>query len=361
MDQAGARLTGNNVNTESTTFLEGWRFEGIPEGTLEDCCLILATYRRPNEICELLETVNKMRRRPAEVVVVDGSPDDDTRKTVSGWVSKTKVLFNLLYAKSPKGLTRQRNAGIDLSSRRYVFFLDDDCIPQGDYFEEVRRVFIDDPAGDVGAVSGLIINEMLQPLSLRWRLRLALRLAPQIEPGVYHHSGTSVPYNLISPFVGVRPIDTLSGCTMTFRREVLEHERFSEFFDGYAQGEDLEISLRVRRRWSILWCGAARVIHQHALGGRPGSFAKGVMEVRNRHFIWKRHSPNASSSDKLRFWLDVLFLMGVDVGSFCYRPSRTYHLAHAGGLMSGAIGSIFSPPRFEEPAPRKQYQLCIAS
>ncbi len=346
------------VSVKLTTSLDGWRCAGnLDQGTLKDCCLILATYRRPKEIRRVLQAVNNMQQRPVEVVVVDGSTDDDSQHAIAGWLAKARLSFNLIYAKCPKGLTRQRNAGIDLSSGRYVFFLDDDCIPQEGYFAEICRVFDDDRARMVGAVSGLIINEMLQPLSRRWRLRFALHLAPQVEPGVYHPSGTSVPCNLISPFVGVRSIDTLSGCTMTFRREVFKRERFSEFFDGYAQGEDLEISLRVRRRWTILWCGTARVVHEHALGGRPGSFAKGVMEVRNRHFIWKRHTPAASNFDKLRFWLDVMFLMGVDVANFCYRPSHTYHMAHARGLLKGTISSILSPARFREPAPCKQYEL----
>jgi GT2 family glycosyltransferase len=344
------------VSPQSATCLPGWRIGGTLEATLADCCLILATYRRPNEICALLQSVNAMPHRPAEVVVVDGSPERDTEKIISEWISNENVSFDLTYARCPAGLTRQRNAGIDLSSRKYVFFLDDDCLPQGDYFSQIRHVFVDDVDSRVGAVSGLIVNEMSSPISFRWRVRLSLRLVPRIEPGTYHPSGTSVPLNLIAPFSGVKPIDTLSGCTMTFRRSVFEQYRFSEFFSGYAQGEDLEMSLRIRRRYTLLWCGDARVVHNHAKGGRPASFSKGVMEVRNRYFIWKRHSSDAALSDRLRFWLDVAFLLGVDVASFSRRPSRR-HLSHAMGLCCGAVNSIFAPAVYAEPRAQKQYEL----
>lgn len=344
------------MSSQPETGLPGWRVDGTLEATLGDCTLIVPTYRRPNQISELLQTVNEMPHRPAEVVVVDASPESDTERTISEWIAHENLSFDLIYARCPKGLTRQRNAGIDLSSREYIFFLDDDCLPKGDYFEEIRRVFAEDRSCRIGAVSALIINEMYHPISLRWRVRLALRLVPRIDPGIYHASGTSVPANLIAPFAGLRFIDTLSGA-MSVRRCVLNQHRFSEFFSGYAQGEDLEISLRIRRHWSIVWCGDARVEHYHAPSGRPTSFAKGTMEVRNRHFIWKRHTPVAKWSDRLRFWLDIMLLFVVDLGSFCRRPSQIYHLSHAAGLITGALTAIFAPSRYKEPPPRKQFYL----
>jgi GT2 family glycosyltransferase len=341
------------------TPLPGWRIEGASTSTFSDCSLIIATYQRPNEVLELVERIDELSSKPFEVIVVDGSPGWETEEKLRSWTAQVKADFDLTYVKCPAGLTRQRNAGIDLTSGNYVFFLDDDCLPQANYFAEIRRVFHKDTAGKVGAVSGLISNEMQAPLSLRWRMRLALGLVPRLSPGIYDASGTSLPANMISAFSGLREIDCLSGCAMTFRRAVFNQHRFSEFFSGYSQGEDLEMSLRIRRHWTILWCGDAHAIHCHAPGGRPPSFRKGVMEVHNRYFIWKRHRPDVARLDRLRFWLDIAFLVAFDLLSFCRYPRQVHHLSHAGGLVRGAIHSLFRSPSYQEPLTQTRYELQV--
>jgi len=337
--------------------LPGWVVKASAPGALEDCTLVVATYKRPKELLELLQAVQSSADPPAEVTVVDGTPGEGVGGQVAQWAKSQPLAFDLLYVKSPAGLTLQRNVGIDISTKKYVFFLDDDCLPEEGYFRELRRVFVEDATGQVGAACGLIINGMNAPVPLRWRIRLALRLVPRIEPGAYHPSCTSVPGNLIKPFAGVRPIDILSGGVSAFRRDVFDIHRFSQFFTGYAYGEDIEMSLRVRRKWKIMWCGDAHVNHYHAQGGRPDAFRKGMMEVRNRFFIWKRNPENVGLSDKLRFWLDIGFLIVMDLGWFVTHPRRLSPLSHALGVGRGVVSCLAAPPRYEEPPARREYCL----
>jgi glycosyltransferase involved in cell wall biosynthesis len=129
------------------TPLPGWRIEGASTSTFSDCSLIIATYQRPNEVLELVERIDELSSKPFEVIVVDGSPGWETEVKLRSWTAQVKADFDLTYVKCPAGLTRQRNAGIDLTSGNYVFFLDDDCLPQANYFAEIRRVFHKDTAG----------------------------------------------------------------------------------------------------------------------------------------------------------------------------------------------------------------------
>src|SRR5262249_58127541 len=122
-------------------------------------------------------------------------------------------------------------------------------------------------------------------------------------------------------------VDVVPGGASAYRRRVFEKHRFSEYFQGYAQGEDLEMSRRVAREGRLLWCGDAHVRHLHAGGGRPDWYAKGRMEVRNRFFIWKRHSPDAALSDRLRFWMDTLFSVACDAYGFL-RTRKRYAWRH---------------------------------
>ena len=107
--------------------LPGWRMKCSATGALEDCSLIVPTYQRPREVISLLQTIMGLPDAPAEVVVVDGSPGKDAEAALSGWAKPRSLPFDLIYVRSPAGLTRQRNVGIDISSGEYVYFLDDDC------------------------------------------------------------------------------------------------------------------------------------------------------------------------------------------------------------------------------------------
>jgi GT2 family glycosyltransferase len=340
------------------TALPGWRFAGSGEA-LEDCSLIVATCQRPNELLRLLNSLLRIPDRPGEVVVVGVNSFPEAGERLLAWVKSQSLPFTVCYAESEAGLTRQRNAGVDLSTRPYLFYLDDDAVPLPGYFREMRRVFLEDRAKRIGALAGCVLNEMNKPIPRRWRLRFALRIVPRIDPMIYYPSGTHTPRGLLKPFSGIRKVDVMPGCAWTFRREVFETERFSSFFKGYSQGEDLEMSLRVGRRWEIYCCGDARILHLPASGGRPVSFARGLMEMRNRHFIWKRHSPHPGAVCAARFWLDTTFLIVMDFLWLAVRPWRIEPLGHAAGTLVGLFHCLVFPPHFEEGPVRREY--CLAS
>ncbi len=327
--------------------LPGWRIVRAERGGLPGCSLIVPTYERPAALPALLTALGALPDPPEEVVIVDGSPHWRTGNAVLGWAGDRALPFDLVYARAPRGLTRQRNAGIDLCAGAYVFFLDDDALPEPGYFNAIRRAFEGNP--EVGGIGGAIVNQMDRPISRRWRIRLALGLAPCVEPGVYHACGASTPRGLLKPFTGLREVDLLPGCAFAFRREVLDEFRFSEFFAGYSQGEDVEMSLRVGRQWKLASCGEARVAHDPAAGGRPGGFSKGRMEVRNRYFIWKRHVPHPRLLDGARFWGDVAFLCAMDAARLAF--------GHGCGVAAAAVECVVAPPRYVEPVAQRRYRL----
>lgn len=342
--------------------LEGWRKPASAGrgGRLADCSLVLATYQRPAEIGTALECIRKLPDAPGEVVVVDGSTDDRAAEVVANWAAAHDLCFHLIYVRSPAGLTRQRNVGIDASNGAHLYFLDDDCRPEPGYFHAIRRLFIEDEAGKTGAICGSPVNQMGVPLSLRWRLRLALGIAPRGEAGEYQRMGASMPLELARQFTGARRVTVLPGCAMAFRRAVVERHRFSRFFYGYSQGEDLEMSLRVGLEYELLWCGDAHVIHDHAPSGRPASAEKGRMEVRNRFFIWKRYVPDARLLDRARFWADTAYSIAYDFAVFLAHPASLAPLRHMLGSVRGALDCIIALPFPAEPAASREYDFNLA-
>jgi len=345
-----------------TTSLGGWRVAPDQIGGLSDCSLIIATYKRPDEVRQLIVALAHMPDVPAEVLVIDGFPGDKTEETLAALLRDVRLPFELVYVRSPKGLTRQRNVGVDISTKAFLFFLDDDALPLEGYFAELRKVLAEDPQETIGAAGACIVNEINKAIPRRWRMRRALRIVPRSEPYIYNDVGTSTPTGLMKPFSGVRDVDIFAGGACVIRRSVLQTTRFSGFFYGYSWGEDVEMSLRIRRNWRIQNCGDARMIHfgVKSQGGRPDFYARARMEVRNRYFIWRRYSARAILLNKMRFVLDLMFIFMMDLAWFAARPWKSEHLSHAFGLLSGAASCLISAPQWDENAPSTRYRLAGA-
>jgi GT2 family glycosyltransferase len=335
--------------------LTGWRKISTNPDGFEDCVLAVPTYCRPAILTRLLERIVELPDRPAEIVVVDGSPNNDVGNALTDWAKGRELPYELVYVKSPAGLTLQRNVSIDaIEGREFVFFLDDDCLPEPGYFRHIRQVFLDDKAREIGGVRGFLTNGIHLELTRLWKLRIALGLATRGEPGKYYDSGTSGSWNAVPTFSGIRPVDVLAGGASGYRREVFSKHRFSQFFYGYAQGEDLEFSCRIRHDWKLMVCGDAFVDHNHADGGRPAGFARGRMAMRNRYFIWKRHSPKAKALDRFKFWMDHFLIIAYNAASFVRKP-KTHFLAYAWGTLYAMVECVFAPPQHDEPPARREF------
>jgi hypothetical protein len=117
----------------------------------------------------------------------------------------------------------------------------------------------------------------------------------------------------------------------------------------------------VGRGREIVCCGDARILHLPARHGRPVSYTRGVMEMRNRYFIWKRHTPRPAPRHAASFWADTALLVAMDVAWFAVRPWRAQPLGHAAGTLHELWRCLWHPPGFQEPPARREYRLASAS
>jgi len=120
--------------------------------------LIICTYKRAIPLLNLLESVAVQTVYPDEIIVVDGSEDDATKKTLSTIVFD-KLSYFQVDAKD-RGLTRQRNFGLTKVSKdvEIVCFLDDDTVLKPDYFEQILKTYTFYP--EALGVGGYITNEV---------------------------------------------------------------------------------------------------------------------------------------------------------------------------------------------------------
>jgi len=322
------------------TVLPGWRVPSNRRPALRDCSLVIPA-ADGDDIARLLDSLLAIPDAPGEVVVVDAGPKHDAGPLLRDWREGRQAPFTLVYVAAPSGLTRQRNIGVDISTRDFVFFLDPGVEPLPGYFAVARRVFDLDRDRCVGGVTGVIVNRSLR----RGRL----------EPLTYSGSGACGPG--LPPFLGLRRVDVLPGAACAWRREVFAARRFSCFFGAFPEGEDLEMSLRVGRNWTLLACGEARVKRVTPSSHATLGYESGCAIIRNRHFVWRRHIAEQGPRHEARFWLRAVLDVVTTFGSYCLRPWDVSLASHAAGLIAGISSCLADPPRFTEPPARREYLL----
>ena len=103
--------------------------------------LIICTYMRPEPLTRLLESVMAQTELPDEVLIIDGSTDDDTGSRFRE--SGNNIIKYYKVPPEHRGLTKQRNYGISKVSNGIdiIAFLDDDTILKDDYFERLLERF----------------------------------------------------------------------------------------------------------------------------------------------------------------------------------------------------------------------------
>jgi GT2 family glycosyltransferase len=260
--------------------------------------VVVCTYRRPDSIAALLQSVARQDSQPCELLVVDASPTPEAIATRHALDSVRLPATDLHYwqVTGPlRGLTRQRNFALGHVTCDLILFVDDDVILEPECIRDMEAAHRSGRA--VAGVGSFSSNQNATPSAL-WRIRRILGIVPNLQPGRYSRSGLSIPWGFGRPNGAAVEGDWLPGCAMMWRTDVVRAIGFDEAMSGYAQGEDLDFSLRARRMGRLIMLGQRRIEHRHAASGRPNPFELGYMELRNRFEIHRRGLPD-------RTWLDV--------------------------------------------------------
>ncbi len=275
-----------------------WRTDRDP-----GCTVVICTHRRPESLKRFLESLLLQDRRPERLVIVDASPDEETELAVRCYPALeflADCVFYFRVAGPLRGLTRQRNFALLWVRTDLIVFFDDDvvllpgCLSQ---MEKTHHAL----GGAVVGVGAAMQNEPVEPGWL-WRLRRRLWIVSTLEPGRYCRSGMSIPWGSLG--VSEKPTegDWLPGCGMMWKTATVAELGFHEAFEGYAQGEDLDFSLRALRKGKLMMAPAARLLHLQDRAGRPDDFKLGYSAIYNRYQIHRRGLPG-------RTWWDIAWFV----------------------------------------------------
>ena len=110
--------------------------------------LIICTYLRPISLLNLLQSIEIQYFYPYEILIVDGSTNDETAKMLNE--NNFQKINYFQVEPQFRGLTKQRNFGIRqvAAGIEIVCFLDDDTILASNYFEEIIKTYTLFPAVD---------------------------------------------------------------------------------------------------------------------------------------------------------------------------------------------------------------------
>ena len=237
--------------------------------------LVLCSRHRPDDVQGALATVALQNVLPTDVLVVDASDDERTREVVATFSNEWPSSGSLRYVHTTPSLTHQRGVGIAHTASDIVMFIDDDVRLDTDYCAAVLEVFERDVAGSVRGVGGFIVGQL--PRRVR-RLDVVAGLDSCVE-GVMLRSGRNIPV-VTEPDHDV-DVDWLSGATMSFRRSALDSEPPNEI-DFPFEGEDADLSFRVRAHGRLIVTPGARAMHLESQANRVAGAAQAEAELSAR-------------------------------------------------------------------------------
>lgn len=100
---------------------------------METISLIVPTYNRVIYLDQILRIVEEVKfEYLREVIIIDSNSSDGTKRLVENY--KKNFPIDLLYKNIENSISAKRNTGIKLSNSDFLIFLDDDCLPQKNFF-----------------------------------------------------------------------------------------------------------------------------------------------------------------------------------------------------------------------------------
>jgi glycosyltransferase involved in cell wall biosynthesis len=101
--------------------------------------VVIVTFRRPRELTLVLEALERQEAcLPFEVLVVDNDPEKSGHGVLAPFLARNP---GWRYEVSPSNnVSLARNLGAGLAQGRWLAFLDDDCVPPGEWLQQAGAV-----------------------------------------------------------------------------------------------------------------------------------------------------------------------------------------------------------------------------
>ena len=288
---------------------------------------VIATRNRPNELRNTVQSLVEQSVLPAELCIVDCSDEAPLRSTIEEMCRNAGIKLDYHHP-APRGLTVQRNVGIDRTSGDPVFFIDDDVWLDRRCHEEILKEY-DRWGPELGGVRAAPARP-----ARPGKASLAMRkffgfggwwpeASGRMRRGFYVEG--------VSESVGVRRLEYFTGWFMSFRRSVLDQERFDEKLSGYGHKEDIDYTYRVSRRWALVQTPKAICDHLRVETSRLTPHELQRMNLSNQFYLHRKNMPQ-TLRNRVALWWALTGLLFFNVG----KAVKHRNIGFISGFLAGA-------------------------
>jgi GT2 family glycosyltransferase len=225
----------------------------------------IATRGRPAVLAETIAYLNLQRRAPDKIVVAYADEQD---------IQKCNEKFpGVLFAKAELGLTRQRNAILELAADLDILvFIDDDFLLDAEYLTITEQLF--DDRQEVVVATGKVLADGINGAGLTFAEGNA----------VLNEQANRAPQST------TRSVFNAYGCNMCIRmKPVREHLlRFDEILPLYGWYEDVDFSRQLARFGSVVQMDDARGVHLGVKSGRTSGVKLGYSQIANPIYLMRK-------------------------------------------------------------------------
>ncbi len=308
--------------------------------------VIIPAYNRVEDLGKCLESILRQTFLPGEVIIVDNSNREEIRikKMAEGLTpsfGKRNIRLIYIHNKRENSSTVARNMGIQHSSGNIISFLDDDVILREKYYEEIIKVFKDNPK--TLGVEGKVI---FTTEGKRIRFFVAQLLGRLFSLGFIEKNRCRVLPSLGVTYTSENKIincQWISGASV-FKKEVFKKFRYDENLKKYSDGEDIDISFRIFRKYphSLFIAPEAKYFHKVSPVGRVSGREKIRMKEIYRLYIFYKVMEQTFKHRAIYLWSrigEIIFKI-ISVLTFRTKVREVLYLIEAYALCVKHLAKI---------------------
>ncbi len=211
---------------------------------LKDISVIIPTYNRVQDLKKTLDSFYPEIKNLNEVVIVDQSKDNLTKKLINDKKNKN---LRYIFLDTPS-IPIARNTGIENCSKnsKIIIFIDDDVNLGKNYFCEILKIFNLNPEARAVAAYVPENSKKSQP-----RVDKLLRKIFFISYLEHDKCKMTSAYGNVYPLSLSETINAewLPGVNMAYKKEVFKEQKFDENLLGYTVVEDIDFTFRLFKKY----------------------------------------------------------------------------------------------------------------
>jgi GT2 family glycosyltransferase len=275
--------------------------------------VIIPTKNRADDLALTIRSLLRQTLLPDEVVIVDQSPDELSKKAVENEFAAAALRpmppVQLRYLIDPhiSGAADARNRAMDMAIGEVWVFLDDDVRLEENFLEELLAAYARHP--EIAGVSGMITNYVPHPLIPRlWSWVFVRGPFRDDRQPIYLKAERLRTADVI-------PVSRFTGAAMSFRARSLQNLRFDPRLTGGSLAEDVDLCMRLRPARLVL-APRARVAHERSAAGRPHEHWLRA-HAQSANYLYARHLRHDFGARLALAWMSVGY--GLALTAACAR------------------------------------------